>query len=105
MPLNDRSEFVTPANFSDGGVSDTTFRFQDACAAFFSPARRRTRRPRGTAPRGRTGRTMRISRGAPFEGVEHAIHAGNFGGLIGVNIGREAEHDLLFSAPLRPEQL
>src|SRR5438445_10498539 len=44
LPVNARSEFVTPANFSEGGVCDTTRRFQDAAAAFVTPARRPTRR-------------------------------------------------------------
>ena len=35
---------VTPANFSDGRVFETTRRFQVASPAFISPARRPTRR-------------------------------------------------------------
>ncbi|MEO8199796.1 MAG: hypothetical protein ABI679_04670, partial [Gemmatimonadota bacterium] len=37
------SELVTPMNFSDGCVFETTRRFQDASAAFINPARRPTR--------------------------------------------------------------
>src|SRR5215471_5266280 len=37
-PLNARSELVTPLNFSDGCVFDTTRRFHDASWAFISPA-------------------------------------------------------------------
>src|SRR5713226_8374173 len=43
VPENARSELVTPANFSDGGVFETTRRFQDASPASLSPARRPTR--------------------------------------------------------------
>src|SRR2546425_10346471 len=43
-PENERSELVTPANFSDGRVFETTRRFQVASPAFISPARRPTRR-------------------------------------------------------------
>src|SRR5438034_10296722 len=44
LPENERSEFVTPANFSDGRVFETTRRFQVASPAFISPARSPTRR-------------------------------------------------------------
>src|SRR2546425_11101557 len=43
-PENERSELVTPANFSDGRVFETTRRFHAASPAFISPARRPTRR-------------------------------------------------------------
>src|SRR5512147_2424984 len=43
LPVNDRSEFVEPRNFSDGGVLETTFMFQVASAASILPARRPTR--------------------------------------------------------------
>src|SRR5260370_25835479 len=43
VPENARSELVTPANFSDGGVFETTRRFHDASPASMSPARRPTR--------------------------------------------------------------
>src|SRR5712692_4593356 len=42
-PLNARSELVTPLNFSDAGVFESSFRFQNACAAFSTPALRPTR--------------------------------------------------------------
>src|SRR3989442_8296550 len=42
-PVNARSELVTPKNFSGGGVFETTRMFQEASAAFISPARRPTR--------------------------------------------------------------
>src|ERR1700757_4155357 len=42
-PTNARSEFVRPANFSGGGVSETTRRFQDASPAFMSPGFKPTR--------------------------------------------------------------
>src|SRR6058998_1947617 len=41
--MNDRSELVTPTNFSDGGVFDTSRRFQAAWPASISPARSPTR--------------------------------------------------------------
>src|SRR5439155_25314444 len=44
LPENERSEFVTPANFSDGRVFETTRRFQVASPAFIAPGRRPTRR-------------------------------------------------------------
>src|SRR5215510_4652550 len=43
LPLNARSEFVAPRNFSDGCVFDTTRRFQVASAAFIRPAPKPTR--------------------------------------------------------------
>src|SRR5437667_6973145 len=42
-PMNARSELVMPANFSGGGVFETTRRFHVASPAFMSPARRPTR--------------------------------------------------------------
>src|SRR6266567_20242 len=42
-PENERSEFVTPANFSEGCVLERTRRFQVASAAFIRPARSPTR--------------------------------------------------------------
>src|SRR5438034_7226044 len=41
--MNDRSELVTPTNFSDGGVFATSRRFQAAWPASMSPARSPTR--------------------------------------------------------------
>src|SRR5688500_3944429 len=41
--MNDRSELVTPANFSGGGVLESTRRFHTASAASIFPARRPTR--------------------------------------------------------------
>jgi hypothetical protein len=41
--MKDRSEFVDPTNFSEGGVLEATFRFQVASSAFIRPARRPTR--------------------------------------------------------------
>src|SRR3989454_7010843 len=43
FPVKARSELVTPANFSEGGVFETTRRFHDASPASMSPARRPTR--------------------------------------------------------------
>src|SRR6267378_2639231 len=40
---NERSEFVEPTNFSAAGVFEIRRRFQDACPASFSPARKPTR--------------------------------------------------------------
>src|SRR6266705_1541362 len=42
-PENERSEFVTPANFSEGWVLESTRRFQCASAAVIRPARSPTR--------------------------------------------------------------
>src|SRR5437667_11448463 len=42
-PMNARSELVMPANFSGGGVFETTRRFHVASPAFMTPARRPTR--------------------------------------------------------------
>src|ERR1051326_7162121 len=39
-PVNARSELVLPRNFPDGGVLDTTRRFQVASPASINPARR-----------------------------------------------------------------
>ena len=44
LPEKARSELVTPTNFSDGGVVDTIFMFQAACAAVHCPAASPTRR-------------------------------------------------------------
>src|ERR1041385_5609519 len=41
--MNDRSELVTPTNFSDGGVLDTSRRFHAAWPASMSPALSPTR--------------------------------------------------------------
>src|SRR5512146_1661142 len=43
VPMNARSEFVTPTNPSGGGVCDTSLRFQIASAASWSPALSPTR--------------------------------------------------------------
>src|SRR5215204_3534221 len=43
LPVNARSEFVTSTKFGEGGVLETTFRFQIASAASILPARRPTR--------------------------------------------------------------
>src|SRR5918994_3198317 len=42
LPVKARSELVTPANCSGGGVSETTRRFHTASPASLSPARRPT---------------------------------------------------------------
>ena len=44
LPEKARSELVTPTNFSAGGVVDTIFMFQAACAAVHCPAASPTRR-------------------------------------------------------------
>src|SRR5256885_3669936 len=46
-----------------------------------------------------------ISLWAPVESFEHAVHAVDFGGLVGVHVGGEPVHDLLFAPALRAEQL
>src|SRR6188508_2083861 len=43
LPLNARSELVTPWNWDDGGVCESTRRFQAASPASVRPARRPTR--------------------------------------------------------------
>ena len=43
LPVNARSELVIPTNSFDGGVCETTRRFQVASPAFMSPAWRPTR--------------------------------------------------------------
>src|SRR5690348_4623710 len=43
LPVKARSEFVIPANFGDGGVCESTWRFHDASPALNSPALRPTR--------------------------------------------------------------
>src|SRR5687767_397757 len=43
LPVKARSELVTPRNFSDGGVVDTSFRFHAAWPASHWPGDRPTR--------------------------------------------------------------
>src|SRR5215207_1901255 len=43
LPVNARSEFVTPRNFSAGGVVEIILRFHAACAASQRPAASPTR--------------------------------------------------------------
>src|SRR6266852_4074378 len=92
-PVNARSELVTPKNFSGGGVFEITRMFQDASAAFISPARRPTRgsglgatvdmlappddahAARAHNPRVRTTRFMVDSREKNGRGVERASSA------------------------------
>src|SRR5207249_9437211 len=66
LPENERSEFVTPANFSDGRVFETTRRFQVASPAFIAPGRRPTRRSG-------VGAVVDIS---SFEGAQAALDRG-----------------------------
>src|SRR2546422_790916 len=70
----------------------------------YSPSRWRT--PRRTAPRWRTKRTENgISLSTPVEVVQHAGHAVNFAGLIGVHIGGEPEDGPVLGGPRGGEQL
>jgi hypothetical protein len=57
LPVKARSELVTPTNFSAGGVVDTIFMFQAACAAVHCPAASPTRRSGAGAVADTTGVT------------------------------------------------
>src|SRR4051812_2460006 len=80
LPVNARSELVTPTNFADGGVADTTFMFQAASPASATPALRPTRGSGLGGPVGRTG----MSGAAAEAGA--AVAAGALAGVAGPDV-------------------
>src|SRR4029078_2487518 len=131
LPVKARSELVTPWNCCDGGVCESTRRFQPAPPVLVSPAGRRTSGsgdggvaetdsegvgappaaeeldPAQAAVRA-TRVTNTIERVTGFslgwEGGEHRLHAGDLGGLIHVDVVGELEDRLVPGGAGRGEQ-
>src|SRR5690348_17083015 len=129
-PTNARSEFVMPANFSGGGVSETTRRFQDASPAFMNPGFKPTRGsgfgatvdmfapPEDAHAAREHSPTVSPNNAVNLIGVsppslagrleeqrgQHFLHAGDFGRLVGEHV-RSEPVDFLLLARAPAEQL